>query len=459
MDNKTDARQDPGSFRRLFLAPEQALVVSFLLLSFAGAFLLYLPFSAGQGRLSFIDALFTSTSAVCVTGLSVLDISRALSMPGQTVLLGLVQLGGLGILTFSSLFILLLNRRVSVSNQLLIQSSLNQFETSSLRGILLSVGLYTFIIELAGSLFLFQFFRQEIPDPGRRLFSAVFHSVCAFCNAGFSNFSDNLFRYSADWGVNLTVMFLIVTGGIGFFVLFELSKNFLQLFRKAGEKPLTLTLHTRTVLQATFFLIVGGAVLIGLTDIAARGWSRDRLLPYLFLSVTSRTAGFNTLNMALLPAGTAIIVILLMFIGGASGSTAGGVKVTTAAVVYQFIVTRLRIRRDVELNNRRLPFEIVNRSLMVVFFSLALIIAVVLVLSLVQPNFPGKTLAFIFETVSAFGTVGLSLGVTPELTTAGKIAIIMTMFVGRVGPLTLVMALSRAEKFDYRFPEEKINIG
>jgi len=440
--------------KRFAIKPIQFLPLSFFLLIIIGTFFLSLPFATKVGHLSFIDALFTSTSSVCVTGLIVVDTATYFTRWGQIIILILIQLGGLGIMTLSSLFVLILQGKVSLKNQLFIEESLNQFDIHNLNGFLVSVVFYTLIVEAIGGILLFMGFGNLSGTLLHRVFFSLFHSVSAFCNAGFSVFSNSLMSYQNNLFVNIVVMALIVLGGIGFFVAFELKNFFFS------KQKTILTLHTKVVLSTTLFLIVMGFLLIALTDIQIFGFSPHKILSYLFLSITARTAGFNTVNIGQLAPATLLVVIILMFIGGAPGSTAGGVKVTTIALLYHFLRSKIMKRNDVELYYRRIPHPIIDRTFLVLILSILLLFFNLILLGVFQRDIAGHFLHYLFELFSALGTVGLSMGATNNLTLGGKIVIIITMFLGRIGPSTLIIALAGIDySHNYKYPEGDISVG
>lgn len=404
--------------------------------------------------MAFIDALFTATSAVCVTGLVVVDTATAYSGFGQSVILALIQLGGLGIMTFSSLILLVAAGRVSLKDRLAVQSTFRPSAGGDFRSLVTSVFVFTMSLEAAGTLSLFLRFRRDFPAP-RALALAGFHSISAFCNAGFSLFSGNLTAYRGDWAVNLTLMLLIISGGLGFFVLRELGQ------RAVRGGRYRLSLHSKVVLVMTAALIVvSAALLLGLEHgRSMRGYSgTEKVLSAAFQAVTARTAGFNTVDLAAYTSASAYLLILLMFIGASPGSTGGGVKTSTLGVILAFLRSKIRARESVGLFRRTIPDENVTRAYTVISLAMSLIFAMTFLLLLAQPGLGFKEV--LFEVVSAFGTVGLSLGITPDLSAANKAALVLTMYVGRVGPVTLLYAFSRtraAGRFEYA--EESVMIG
>jgi len=442
--------------------PARALIVSFMGLILLGGLILCLPGLTGPAGIDFIDALFTATSAVCVTGLVVVDTGTAFTLPGQLVILALIQLGGLGIMTFSVFFYTLVGRGVSLRDELAVRGSFSHQTAQDVAALVRVVVIWTLIIEAAGALGLFYFWIWD-HSAGRAAYLAVFHAVSAFCNAGFSLWSDSLTGYRTHFGVNLIFVALIIAGGLGFVVLSELPK----LGRKSRSK---FSLHSQIVTVTTLTLIVSGTMIF-----LALEWNNalkdlvfhHKFIVALFQAVTPRTAGFNTVDFAHLTNTTILMTILLMFIGGSPGSTAGGIKTVTAALLVSLGLSRARGFSRVNIFRRSLPDEVVSRGLAILLVASAVITLALALLLVSETGHLDHTQtrdAFVklfFETVSAFGTVGLSMGITPELTLLGKFIIILTMFVGRVGPLTVAMALlSRARRpRAYNYGAEKVMVG
>ncbi len=409
-----------------------------------GAILLWFPFSATKGNLRFVDALFSSTSAVCVTGLVVIDIGKDLTTLGQVITIFLFQIGGLGIITFSTVFFVLMGRGISFKGREIVQSTFLHTPRRDFVVIAKMVLWFTFVTEALGTLFLFIRFSTDFP-PGTALYHAVYNAISAFNNCGYSLFSDNLMGYQGDLVVNLTIMGLIVHGGIGFIVQYEVLSWF-----KGVQKRLSV--HSKIVLISTTLLILSGAFLFYLFErnhIIKDVPALTKILTSFFQSVTPRTAGFNTVDIGLLTNATILLMIVLMFIGASPGSTGGGVKTTSVALLVMLMWNRLKGNLDLNIFNRTIPREIVSRSISIIFasaFSIAIITSVLLIAG--GGNLPPLEsrhhfVEYLFDTVSAFGTVGLSMGVTPKLNDLQKYALILMMFVGRVGPLTLAFSLSR----------------
>jgi trk system potassium uptake protein TrkH len=391
----------------------------------------------------------------------VLDTGKDFSTAGQVITLILIQIGGLGIITFSTVFFVLMGRGISFKGREIVQSTFLHTPRRDFLAIAKAVFLLTFITEAGGALFLFLRFVQDAPA-GTALYQSVFHAVSAFNNAGFSLFTDNLAGYQGDLIVNLAIMGLIVHGGIGFIVQYEI----LGWFRGAQKR---LSVHTKMVLITTAVLIAGGALLFYLFERnhILRGVPLlNRVLASLFQSVTPRTAGFNTVDIGALANPTILLMIFLMFIGASPGSTGGGVKTTSAALLFLMIWNRLKGNEDVNLFNRTIPKEIIGRTISIIFasaFSVSIITSVLLIfetgtLSIAESRH--FFVEYLFETISAFGTVGLSMNVTPKLNDVQKYAIILMMFAGRVGPLTLAFSFSRAAgKRTTTYAEEGVMVG
>jgi len=444
-----------------FLSPERIFILGFAGVILCGTLLLWSPFSTARGRLTFVDALFTSTSAVCVTGLACIDIGKDLSFAGQVITIFLFQVGGLGIITFSTVFFVLMGRGISFRGRDIVQSTFLHTPRLDFIVILKSVLWFTLFFESLGILLLWIRFAQDF-SVGHAFYQAVYHAISAFNNCGYSLFSDNLVRYQGDWIVNLTVMSLIVIGGIGFIVQYEV-------FAKWRGKQKRLSVHTRIVLIVTGILIMGGALCIYFLEKEhiLRGLPlKNQILASFFQSVVPRTAGFNTVDIGLLVNETILLMIVLMFIGASPGSTGGGVKTTSTALLFLLMWSRMRGQEEVNIFKRTIPKELISRALAIIFAS-AFSIAVITSILLLTPSVdlpPSETrhlfVEYLFETVSAFGTVGLSMNLTPKLSDIQKLAIILMMFAGRVGPLTLAFSLSlTASRKTLTYAEEGVMVG
>ncbi|AWP25855.1 MULTISPECIES: TrkH family potassium uptake protein [Paenibacillus] len=439
----------------LRLSPPQILVLGFAAIIFIGAALLMLPISSRTGEpLGFIDALFTSTSATCVTGLVVVDTGTTFSSFGQIVIMLLIQIGGLGFMTMATLFALVLKRRISLKDRLVLQEAMNQSSMEGIVRLIRRVLLYSLVIEACGAVLLSIRWAFDMPI-GKAIYYGVFHAVTMFNNAGFDLFGDfrSLTGYVYDPVVNVVVMFLIVSGGIGFIVLSDLID-----FRKQRR----LSLHSKVVLSMTGALLLLGFIVILIFEftnprtLGSLNWG-GKFLGALFQSVTPRTAGANTIDITGLRQATQFFIVILMFIGASPGSTGGGIKTTTFTIMVGAVIAMMRGRDDIVMFRYRLAQERVLKALTIALLALLLVLAVSMILSTTEE---GEFLEILFETTSAFGTVGLSMGLTPDLTVFGKILISITMFAGRLGPLTLAYALGpKKGKELYRHPEGKMIIG
>lgn len=443
--------------RRRELTPAQLIVLSFAAAIVVGTVLLRLPVAhTTGGKIGWLEALFTATSAVCVTGLIVVDTGRDFSYFGQAVILLLIQVGGLGILTAGTLLAFLTGRRLGFRERLNLQAQLSALQVGGVVRLVRNILLLVFGVELAGALLLYVRM-AAVEGWGHGAWQAVFHSISAFNNAGFSLYADSLVRYVSDPLVNVVVMALIVVGGLGFVVIVNLVAR----YRQVQRTPLSL--HTKLALTATGSLIIAAtAVLLVLEWANARTlgplpWPA-KLLAGLFQAVTPRTAGFNTLDYAAMREAGLMVTMLLMFIGGNPGSTAGGIKTVTFFVLVGSAWSLGRGRGELHLFDRRIALETAVRSGVITLISFMAVSGGLTLMAITDPELGMLQLAF--ETFSAFGTVGLSTGITPELSAPGKIIIIALMFVGRLGPLTMALALIEAppeKRIEY--PVEDVVVG
>lgn len=451
------------SLTKAISSPGRLSVLAFVVLILLGTSLLVLPAASCREPLSFVDALFTATSASCVTGLIVVDTGKDLTLFGQLIVFGLIQVGGLGILTLSTVFLLLRGRRPTMAGRLTVQDSFTHSGDRNLGRLLLNIICFTLIIEAIGAGLLLAGF---INGRGfaEALYLAIFHAVSAFCNAGFSLFSDSLMSYRTDPLVNLTVCFLIISGGIGFLVVAEIKKNFC-FSRSIWSR---LSLHSKLALSSAFFLIASGTLLFLIMeyDNTLSGLTFfKKVLASLFQSVTARTAGFNTLPVEQFANQTLFLIILYMFVGGSSGSCAGGIKTGTFATLVLLGLSRLRAHESPQIFRRSISQGTVERATSVAIVSAAVVVIAVLLIQVSELGGTahvltrGKFLELFFEVVSAFGTVGLSTGVTSQLSPASKLIIIAVMFTGRLGPLVVAVAVTRRKVVHYRYAEETIMIG
>ena len=459
-------------------SPTQTLIASFVVLIVSGAGLLMLPRASASGEsMSFVDALFTATSATCVTGLIVKDTGSEFSLMGQVVILALIQLGGLGIVVFGAVLALLLGQAFSVRESVAMQDLLSTRTLSRIGNMIAFIFIVTILIEAVGTVCLYYMW-DDVPGwsgAHNKWFCSIFHSISAFCNAGFSLFGKSFIRYNRCWQIYIVICPLIILGGLGFSVLYDIvnvaadrvkrffKKRFFKRYRFSMEAPKREQLQTKIVLFVSTCLIVLGMLAILVFERYAGGSSprqKTGLLDAFFQSVTARTAGFNTVDISSMSAPGKLILILLMFVGGSPGSTAGGIKTVTLAVVIMTVVAALRKRGEVEMFRRAVRVVVVGRAITVTMIFILVLFTAALALSITE-NTKGFTLMEImFESGSALGTVGLTTGITRSLTAAGKMIIIATMLIGRLGPLTLLAALTfNLKPVQYNYPEEAIIVG
>ncbi len=445
---------------RLRLTAPQLVLLSFASAIGIGTLLLLLPRATATGHpMALIDALFTATSATCVTGLIVVDTGSYFSHFGQAIILFLIQLGGIGIMSLVAFSAAVMGRGIGVRQRAVLRDILSSDFIGEVTPLIRNIILITLSFEVIGVLVLSKIWARDFASPLVTFYYAVFHSVSAFCNAGFSLFDDSLMRFSGRPDVVLTFAVLIILGGLGFMVVSNLASAAYRRIRgdRVGGR---LTLHTKTVLAMSVSLLVVGAVIVfllegGRSEVGSS--QHQRLLTAFFTSVTARTAGFSTVSVGSLTAPTALIIILLMFIGASPGGTGGGTKTSTIAVLLATIRSILRGRPNVEIFKRTIPTDIVNKAICVVLLSLGLIFVSSIAISALEHE---PLTEVLFECVSAFGTVGLSRGLTQHLTAPSKLVIITTMFFGRIGPLTLGLAIGqRSRETAYAYPTERVVIG
>ncbi|NLO15599.1 MAG: Trk family potassium uptake protein [Clostridiales bacterium] len=444
-------------FKKVRLSLQQSIALGFLLIILLGTALLSLPISNRSAQaLSFADALFTATSATCVTGLVIFDTYTQFTQFGQLVILLLIQIGGLGFMSVSIFFLMVVGRKISIKERSLLMESINTPQIGGAVKLVKRVLFITVILEFAGALLLSLRF---IPRVGttRGIYFGIFHAVSAFCNAGFDLMGSfkpygSLAPFSGDLIVNLVVVLLIISGGIGFIVWDDLMNNGLRIHRYK--------LHTKVVLSVTPVLIILSAVLFYFLEkdhAFAEMPVGERLLAALFQAVTPRTAGFSTVNTSGLSEVGIVMTMVLMFIGASPGSTGGGVKTSTFLVILLSVISYIRNRNDLNIYGRRLEDSLVRRAFSSITVYLMLVVSGV-ILILLNQNLPFEKV--LFEAFSAIGTVGLSLGVTRELNTYSRFVIILLMFIGRIGSLSLAMALAeRKHQNVLRNISERISIG
>ncbi len=459
-------------------SPTRTLIATFLVLILSGAGLLMLPRASATENVTFVDALFTATSATCVTGLIVKDTGSDFSLMGQLIILSLIQFGGLGIVVFGAVFALLLGQALSLRERVAMQDLLSARTLGRISNMIAFIFFGTLLIEAIGAVSLFGMWNNApgwIGNVHQQIFCSIFHSISAFCNAGFSLFSDSFVGYNKSPQVYSVVCPLIILGGLGFGVLYDLVtiaadriKRFFK--RRFGKRqrllmkaPIRMRLQTKIVLSVSALLIVLGMLAVLVFERYAPAGNPSEspgVLGAFFQSVTARTAGFNTINVSAMSTSSKFILILLMFIGGSPGSTAGGIKTVTLAVVVMTAIAALRKRQEVEMFKRSVRIVVVGRAITVTLLFVAVLFTATLVLSITE-NANGFSMSDIFfEAGSALGTVGLTTGITPSLTTAGKWIIIIVMLIGRLGPLTLLAALTfNVKPARYNYPDEAIIVG
>ncbi|MGF7396635.1 TrkH family potassium uptake protein [Thermoanaerobacterium thermosaccharolyticum] len=439
------------------ITPIQVLALGFAAVILVGTFVLMLPISSRNNNTTdFTTALFTATSATCVTGLVVVDTGTYWSRFGQTVIMLLIQIGGLGFMSFATLLFMIMGKKITFKERLVMQEAMSALTPQGIVRLMRYALISTFVIEGIGAALLsFKF----IPQFGlwEGLFKGIFHSVSAYNNAGFDIFGNfkSLTQYTESFIVNFVIMVLIVLGGLGFTVQYEIiDKRYFKKF----------SLHSKVVIITTLILIVVGALIFYLLEhdnpetmkyLSFKG----KVLSSLFASITPRTAGFNTLDIAKMTDASNFFTVVLMFIGASPGSTGGGIKTSTFAVIVMTLFSVIKGREDTEVLDKRIPKDEVYRALSVVCISMFIVLFDVLLLSVFEKaNF----LQIFYEVISAFGTVGLTMGLTPHLDITGRIIIVLTMYAGRVGPLTVIYALVRKHANTnavMKYPEGNVLIG
>ena len=437
----------------------QMIIASFIFVITLGSLLLYLPLSTVSGKLSFVDALFTATSAVCVTGLSVIDISKEFTLFGQIVLITLIQIGGLGIMSISAIVLLFSVNKGSVQDRVRTLEMFNTQNKDIIQSTVKVIFLSTFLIELLGAVSLFTVMETD-SKLGMRIFSSVFHSISAFCNAGFSLYTDNLHQYSANITVNVTIMLLITLGGIGYPVMLTVSR---AVINKIKGQRYVFDVQARIVIYTSVILIIVGSVFIffneysnSLKDLPLK----EKILVSLFQSVSPRTAGFETIAYNSMSTVTIGVVIFLMFVGASPNSTGGGVKTTTLFVFMFSVITAIFNRPYIVVNGRKIKSDTVNKSVAIVTLAISISVLASFIMFYIEKS---KTMMpILFEAVSAISTVGLSLGITPTVTVWSKLILILLMFIGRVGYLTLFMSIGSIKQGKYGIidlPTSDVTIG
>ena len=449
---------------KLRIGPAALLALSFVTLIFSGAGLLMLPEMTTGHHFRFLDAVFTATSASCVTGLTVVDTATFFTLKGKVIIMLLIQLGGINILSFAAFFVTLSRRTGGLKYQSIIKDLLSVEQLSDTRKILRSIIKWSILIELAGSILLFFSWEDVIPFKNEegKIFSSVFHAISAFNNAGFSLFSDNLYEVGKHnlIGFQLVISLLVITGGLGFFVLQDLFgiSNIRQRF---NFKWKSYHVSTKITLRMSGILLLAGTITFFILEYNNTLSGKDFLdatVVSFFQSVTTRTAGFNTVDIASLSKPVLFLFLILMFIGAGSGSTGGGIKVSTFALTLRSAISTIRGKEHVDFFKKNIPYDIVNKAYTILIYALSIIGVSTFALTISEPD--TGFMKLVFEEVSAFATVGLSTGITPHLSDAGRIIIILSMFVGRIGILSIAMILSRKViSSKYQYAKSTIMVG
>ena len=453
------------SLAKVTFKPATTFILSFAILILVGTGLLMLPaMSVPEGGMNFFDALFTSVSASCVTGLIVVDTATYFTTRGHLVLMFLIQLGGLGIVSFATFFATFLRQGVGIKQQVLMQDLISSETLFSTQGLLRKIVGITFLIEAVTFVFIFFTWGEDakFDSLGQQVFYSAFHAVSAFCNAGFSLYSESLYAPAVRGAyiMHLVVSIAIVTGGLGFSALEDLFSP--ERLRDRMKNPWKdWKVSTKIAVFTSIILLVFGTVMFYLLEhnntLAEMNFV-EGLIAAFFQSVNARTAGFNTVDMGALETPTYIIMIFLMFIGASSGSVGGGIKTSTFYLILASVIATLRGRLKIEIGKRYIPKEVLFKALSIFFFAASLNLIGIFLLTVFEPEV--NLLHLAFEQVSAFGTVGLSTGITADLSWAGRSVIIFSMFVGRVGTLTFALALStRASSQRHRYPSAHIMVG
>lgn len=450
--------------QHFFRSPTRTAMSSFFLLALIGTIFLRMPWSVVDGEIRMIDAIFTAISACSVTGLTVFDTGSSLTLWGQLIVLILIQIGGVGIMTFSTLFILMAGRKPGLIGAMTLKDTYTQTGERKPLEILKDVLAFTFTIEIIGACLLFIRFIQQYPF-FKALYLSIFHSISAFCNAGFSLFSNSFISYQTDWYINLVLAVLIILGGIGFLVFFDIKRAFQIKGRPFWHQ---ISLQSKLVLVSTIVLLLVSTGIILMMEMKHSLIELpffDKILVSFFQAVTARTAGFNTIDQSALSNGTLFILIVLMFIGAGAGSCGGGVKITTVSILMLLGLSHCKGEDRPNIFKRSISKTSLEKAVSAVFLgAVVVLIGAVFIEMTEEFNLAigygrGKFLDLLFETVSAFGTVGLSVGITAQLTDIGKVILSLLMFVGKLGPLTLAFAISSRRTKKFHYAEENVMIG
>ncbi|MEW6614559.1 MAG: TrkH family potassium uptake protein [Thermodesulfobacteriota bacterium] len=436
--------------------PIQILSVGFILISLIGGILLYLPISSSSGETTpYLDALFTATSAITTTGLIVVDTGSHYNLFGQIVIMILFQIGGLGYMLFFVFFVLLMGNKLSMQSTLLLHEVVKRpFKIEAAKFAKLII-FYTFVIELIGAIALSIYLSSDFTLP-QAVYSAIFHSVSAFNTAGFSIYADNLCRYNNSIVLNIILILIFTAGCLGFWVVFDSFENIRNKLKK--KKPSRLSVHSKLVyLLMIVFFIMGTFIIYFSEHWVATISVKEKMLNSIFQTLTATsTTGFNTIDIGGMSEGSLFLIIGFMFIGAGSGSTAGGIKITTFGILLALLYSVLRQKNDVNIFKRRVSAEVIRHSLSIMLLAGLWMFLATLVLSVTES---GSFIQILFEVVSALGTVGLSTGITGNLTFIGKLFIIATMLIGRIGPLGVGLSVLKRHRETYKYPLGDIYVG
>ena len=451
--------------KKNLLSPIQIVVISYIVVIIIGAFLLAQPFASKSHQpTALIDSLFTSTSAVAVTGLVVKDTGTHWSIIGKLIILVLIQVGGLGYITIFTFFILIIRRKLTLKQGLLLKESFDNPIIKEIAGLAKHIFFTVVLFEGIGAIILFLRILNPLKTSNltmhniiNSIWFGVFHSVAAFNNAGFDLTGDfkSLTGYVSDPIINFTITILIIAGGLGFYLFSDMHKIY-------HNKEKRLSFHSKMVIFSTIILIVMGTALLFVFEYNNQKTLGQLSLPTkvmasYFQSVTSRTGGFNTISIGDLTTPSLLIIIILMFIGASPGGTGGGIKTTTITLVYYYIVSIVKRKHDAEIGNRMIPYEIINKAIAIFMISISFVFIMAMIISIFEPF---DYLAILFEVTSAFGTVGLSTGITPSLSFISKLLISLTMFAGRAGLLSLILSFSRGlRQGKVILPKEDLTVG
>ncbi|RLT30784.1 MAG: Trk family potassium uptake protein [Chloroflexi bacterium] len=441
------------AWRARRITPPQLLAGVFLISLSLGTALFMLPQSSADGvGLPFIDALFMATSALCVTGLVVVDPGSDLSRFGQVVLAGLIQIGGIGFMVIASFMAILLGKRITIRERIILKEALNHHSVDGIVPLVVTIIVSSLAVQFVGGVLLSLFFAGDMAGD-EALFRGFFHAISAYNNAGFDLFGNSLIGYQTHLGVQLTVLMLLITGGLGFFVLLNLIQE-----RGVWRK---LSLHSKLVLTTTLALIVVGSVLMYVGEYGGPAYAEltpfEQVMASVFNSSATRSAGMNTVPLPLLGQATQALFVVLMFIGSSPSSTGGGIKTITVATSYLMLVALFRGEREIQVYRRTIAKDLVVRAFVVIVLAATVVFVATFLLALFDRH---DVFVLLFEVVSAFGTVGFSLGITAQLSTASKAILILVMSIGRLGPLTVFYALSQRNRpRSLHYPEENLMIG